>query len=177
MVRFFCLGAQVWYKFLADYARTLLGGVTAGPTAKQGGSGRSPLPAGEEADPAISIPAVLLRSPSQAGSSASALPPLLPTQWDALPATSLGGLAAVMGTPQMASGCVFLQGLGFLISKFSPKAASPCHASCVSAHASPAAHGQWGFAACIFSWSSPSSLLEWPTRSLSGGSWPPLKRT
>ncbi|XP_049674103.1 uncharacterized protein LOC126046136 [Accipiter gentilis] len=71
-----------------------------------------------------------------------------------------------MGTPQMASGCVFLQGLGFLISKFSPKAASPCHASCVSAHASPAAHGQWGFAACIFSWSSPSSLLEWPTRSL-----------
>lgn len=50
------------------------GEVTAGPIAGQGGSSCSSLPAGEEADPAISIPAVPWHSPSPAGLGPWALP-------------------------------------------------------------------------------------------------------
>lgn len=45
------------------------------------------------------------------------------------------------GDTQKAPGCIFHQGLGFLISRCSGKAASPWH---VPAHSSPAAHSQWG---------------------------------
>lgn len=52
---FFCLGDQVWYSLLADYAGTLFGEVTAGPVAGHGGSHHSCLPAGEEDGAAMSI--------------------------------------------------------------------------------------------------------------------------
>lgn len=65
----------------------------------------------------------------------------------------------MMGTPQMASDCIFLQDLGFLTSRCSPKAVSPCHASHIPAQVSPDAHSQRGFAAFFFFWCSPSSLL------------------
>lgn len=130
----------------------------------------SPLSSGTAHHLLVWVPELCPRLPTQAVW-------LLLTQRDTLSPTSLGGRAAAMGTPQRASGCVFLQGLGFLISKRSPKAASPWHASHVPAYASSAAHGRWGFAACAFSWSSPFSSLGGPTHALSRGSWPSLKQT
>lgn len=183
MVCFFCLGAQVWFKLLADYGRTLWGSYCwphcrarrqqllfiAG---RRGGWSCHEHPCCPLAQHHLLAWVLELcpRLPTQAVW-------LLLTQRDTLSATSLGSPVAAVGTPQKASGCVFLQGLGFLISKCSPKAASPWHASYVPAYASSAAHGWWGFATCTFFWSSQSFPLGGPTHALSRGRWPSLKQT
>lgn len=99
---------------------------------------------------------------------------ILLSQKDTLPDTCLGGLATVTGDTPKGFRLHLSPGPGFsdkqVLTQSCLSLTCPCPLS-------PAAHSQWGFADCTFSWSGPLSLPGGPTRAPSRESRPPLKQT